>query len=605
MGAAQQMNGKGMDKRTDMKRRVAALRAELKALGVEGMVVPHEDEYQNEFIPAHAERLAWLTGFTGSAGVAVVMADKAALFVDGRYDLQAARQVDGDIFEVHNIADKRAHEWTAENAPRGAGIAYDPWLHPLAFRDLWQRRLAPAGAGLRPLAANPIDRLWADRPARPEGKAVPHPLDYAGQPASEKLAAVAQAVRTGGARAVLVTALDSVAWLFNIRGSDGPFTPVVEARALVMEDGTARLYIDPAKRGDGLAAHLGEAVALRTPEQLAEDLRALAAGQAVMADPNVIPLALVQAVEDAGGRILPADDPCLLPRALKNPVELEGMRQAHRRDGVALTRFLAWLDQRMAGNGVDELTAADELERLRAEGEHFRGLSFDTIAGSGPNGAVIHYRATPETNRVLGEGELFLVDSGGQYLDGTTDVTRTMAIGTPTAEQKDRFTRVLKGHIALGAARFPKGTSGSHLDSLARHALWAAGLDYDHGTGHGVGSYLNVHEGPQRISKRGGDVALQPGMVISNEPGYYQPGDFGIRIESLVAVREEPAAGRPFYSFETLTLAPIDRRLIDVALLSAEERDWLNAYHARVWEEISPSLDAAAKDWLREATRPL
>jgi Xaa-Pro aminopeptidase len=590
-----------------MKQRVAALRGRLKALGVQGMVVPHEDEYQNEFIPPHAERLAWLTGFTGSAGVAVVMADKAALFVDGRYDLQASRQVDGDIFEVYNIADKRAHDWAGETVGKGDVIAYDPWLHPLAFRDLWQRRLVSVGAELRPLAANPIDGLWADRPAPPAGKAVPHPLDYAGQPAFEKLAAVSRTLRTAGAGAALITALDSVAWLFNIRGSDGPFTPVVEARALVMEDGTARLYIDPAKRSEGLEAHLGSAVALRVPDHLAEDLKTVAANQAIMADPNVIPLALVRSIEDAGGRILPADDPCLLPRALKNPVELEGMRQAHRRDGVALTRFLAWLDQRMAGNGVDELTAADELERLRSEGAHFRGLSFDTIAGSGPNGAVIHYRATEETNRVLGEGELFLVDSGGQYLDGTTDVTRTMAIGTPTAEQKDRFTRVLKGHIALGAARFPRGTSGSHLDSLARHALWAAGLDYDHGTGHGVGSYLNVHEGPQRISKRGGDVALTPGMVISNEPGYYQPGDFGIRIESLVTVRAEPVAdgARPFYSFETLTLAPIDRRLIDAAMLSAEERDWLNAYHARVWEEISPALDTATKDWLREATLPI
>jgi Xaa-Pro aminopeptidase len=596
-----------MDKRAEMKQRVAALRERLTALGVQGMVVPHEDEYQNEFIPAHAERLAWLTGFAGSAGVAVVLAEKAALFVDGRYDLQAGQQVDRDIFEVHNIADKRAHEWAAEHVAQGGVIAYDPWLHPLAFRDLWQRRLAPAGGALRPLAANPVDALWADRPAPPAGKALPHPLDYAGQPASEKLAVIAQTLRAAGARAALVTALDSVAWLFNIRGGDGPFTPVVEARALVMADGTARLYIAPGKRGEGLAAHLGEAVALRAPEQLAGDLAAVAAGQPIMADPSMIPLALAQAIEDAGGRILPADDPCLLPRALKNPVELEGMRRAHRRDGVALTRFLAWLDQRMAGNGVDELAAADELERFRSQGEHFRGLSFDTIAGSGPNGAVIHYRATPETNRVLGEGELFLVDSGGQYLDGTTDVTRTMAIGTPTAEQRDRFTRVLKGHIALGAARFPKGTSGSHLDSLARHALWAAGLDYDHGTGHGVGSYLNVHEGPQRISKRGGDVALSPGMVISNEPGYYLPGAFGIRIESLVAVREEPVAegARPFYSFETLTLAPIDRRLLAVDMLSGDERDWLNAYHARVWDEISPSLDDATKDWLRKATQPL
>jgi len=596
-----------MDKRAEMKKRVADLRARLKALGVQGMVIPHEDEYQNEFIPPHAERLAWATGFTGSAGTAVVMAEKAALFVDGRYDLQAARQVDGEIFEIHNIADKRAHEWAAEQVASGDVIAYDPWLHTLAFRDLWQHSLAPAGGQLRPLAENPIDDLWADQPAPPMGKAVPHALEYTGRTAAEKLDVISKTVARAGARAALITALDSVAWLFNIRGSDGPFTPVVEARALVMGDGTAALYIDKAKCGEGLRAHLGAAVTLCPPESLAADLKAEAASQGIMADPNIIPLALVQAIEEGGGRVLPAEDPCLMPRALKNPVELEGMRRAHRRDGVALTRFLAWLDKQVAGNGVDELTAVEELERFRAEGEKFQGLSFDTISGSGPNGAVIHYRATEETNRTLGAGELFLVDSGGQYLDGTTDVTRTVAIGAPTAEQKDCFTRVLKGHIALGAVRFPKGTSGSSLDSLARRSLWAAGLDYDHGTGHGVGSYLNVHEGPQRISKRGGDVALMPGMVVSNEPGYYKPGAFGIRIESLVAVREEPVTEgtRPFYSFETLTLAPIDRRLIDVDMLDADERQWINDYHARVWEEISPGLDAETRDWLKAATAPL
>lgn len=590
----------------ELSERIEKLRQKMQELGLVGYVVPHEDAYQNEFLAPGCERLAYMTGFTGSAGAAIILADKAAVFVDGRYTLQVDDEVDTDVWETYHAADRRPEAWVADNIAKGDRIAYDPWLHTPAFRDCWEKALKPKGAVLEALSGNLVDTFWQNKPTMPPAQAVPHDIAFSGRDFAAKIKEIAEAIDDAGAHAALITALDSIAWLFNIRGGDVPFIPVVEARAIVVADGTAALYMDKDKVSPDLEAHLGEGVTLREPEMLQAEIKALLGGSTVLVDPVVVPLALVQAIEDVDGTIISASDPCVLPRSLKNKIELDGMRAAHQRDGVALVHFLSWLDAQAVGS-MDEMGSARELERLRSKGEHFRGLSFATISGSGPNGALIHYHTDEDSNRTLEDGDLFLVDSGGQYLDGTTDVTRTMAIGTPSDEQRKCFTLVLKGHIAIARARFPLGTFGSQLDSLARQALWDAGLDYEHGTGHGVGSYLAVHEGPQRIGKHGGDAVLAPDMVISNEPGYYKQGAFGIRIESLVVVRDDPAVSseRPFLSFETLTLAPIDQRLIDTALLSPVECAWVDAYHARVLAEIGPDLDASARQWLQAATQPL
>ena len=581
--------------------RLGRLRQELARRGLDGMLVPMADEHQNEYVPPRAQRIAWLAGFTGSAGLIVVLNDRAALFTDGRYTLQARAQVDARLYELRHIADEPPTDWIAEHLASGGRLGYDPWLFTADGAARFRAAAERAGGVLVPAEDNPIDAVWTDQPAPPLAPVIAHELRYAGEAAAEKRARIAQSI---GADAAVLTATDSIAWLFNIRGGDVAHTPLALAFAILRADATADLFLDRRKVTPGLEAHLGNAVALRDPAEFAAGLAALA-GKRVRVDPAVTAAWVFDRLEAAGAKLVRSADPCQLPKACKNEVELAGTRAAHRRDGAALTRFLHWLE--LHGATADELSAADRLEAFRREDALFRDTSFDTISGAGSNGAIVHYRSTPETKRRLEPGSLYLVDSGGQYLDGTTDVTRTIAIGAPGAEMRDRFTRVLKGHIALARCRFPDGTTGSQLDALARLALWRAGLDYDHGTGHGVGSYLGVHEGPQRISKLPNTVALKPGMIVSNEPGYYKTGAYGVRIENLVVVVpvEIEGAEKPMLGFETLTHAPIDLEAVAPGLLSEEERAWLNAYHAQVRAIVRPQLEAGAAAWLDRATRAI
>lgn len=590
--------------------RLAALRAELARRGLDGFVVPRTDEHQNEFIPPSAERLAWLAGFTGSAGLAIVLADKAAIFVDGRYTLQVRDQVDTDAFEPLHIIEEPPTAWLAARLPKGAKLGYDPWLHPPNEVARLQSACEKAGASLVAVEGNPIDAVWRARPPAPIAPVVPHALRFAGVAAEEKRKTIAAELKARGVEAAVLTAPDSIAWLFNIRGGDLPRTPAPLTFAILDDAGRAQLFLDTRKLIAATRAHLGNAVAAAETGDFPAALDRLG-GKRVLADPASASAFVFERLAAAKAEIVREADPCQLPKACKNAAELDGARAAHRRDGAALTGFLAWLDRAAASGTVSELDAAERLAEFRRGGENFRDFSFDTISGAGANGAIVHYRATEETNRTLEPGSLYLVDSGAQYLDGTTDVTRTVFVpgaAEPTPEQKDRYTRVLKGHIALALARFPAGTTGSQLDALARQALWRVGLDYDHGTGHGVGSYLGVHEGPQRISKMPNAIALRPGMIVSNEPGYYKTGAYGIRIENLVAVgaaAKENGAERETLDFETLTLAPIDLRLVEPSLLSREEAAWLDAYHARVRETLSPLVDGETRAWLAQATRPV
>ncbi|MCC7275196.1 MAG: aminopeptidase P family protein [Alphaproteobacteria bacterium] len=587
--------------------RLAALRAELSRRELAGFVVPLADEHQGEYLPASAQRLAWLTGFTGSAGYAVVLADAAAIFVDGRYTLQARDQVPADLFTHRHLTEEPLDDWLKDRLAAGARLGHDPWLHTPVQVERLRKAVEAAGGVLVAAEGNPVDAVWPDRPAPPVTPAIPHPLVFAGVPAADKRVRIGDAVAAAGADAAVLSAPDSIAWLLNVRGADVPCTPFVLSFAVVHRDARVDWFVDARKLSPDMAAHLGNGVAVRPPDSFGAELDAVVRGGArVMADPASAPAWVFDRIAAAGGTAVRHDDPCQLPKACKNPIEIAGTRAAHRRDAVALVRFLAWIARHAPSGEVDELAAVARLAALRAESDMFRGPSFETISGSGPNGAIVHYRATPQSNRRLQPGELYLVDSGGQYPDGTTDVTRTVAVGTPTAEMRDRFTRVLKGHIALAMCVFPKGTPGGQLDALARAALWQAGLDFDHGTGHGVGSYLSVHEGPQRISRAAPGAPLQPGMIVSNEPGFYAPGAFGIRIENLVTVIPvDFPGGRSMLGFETLTLAPIDRALVDPALLAPAERAWLDAYHGRVRSELTPRVDAETAAWLAEATRPL
>ena len=590
-------------------RRLADLRAELRRRGLDGFIVPRTDEHQGEYVPKRAERLRWLTGFAGSAGVAVVLADKAAIFVDGRYTLQVRDEVDTAQFTPIHIAEKTAFDWIAETLPAKAQLGYDPWLLTEASVVRYRRAAEKAGGALVPVDGNPVDAVWRDQPAAPLGLVVPHDLAYTGASAEDKRAKIGAALAKDGIEAAVLTMPDSIAWLLNIRGGDVPHTPLPLSFAVVRRDGSVELFIDPRKLAPGAAAHLGNGVSVQQPSDFGAALEALGKGGArIQAEEASAASYVFDRLRAGGAKIVNAADPCALPKACKNAVEIEGTRQAHRRDGAAVTRFLAWLAERAPAGGLTEMEAAEKLRSLRFENERIRDLSFRTISGSGPNGAIVHYSVSAATNREIRTGELYLVDSGAQYLDGTTDITRTVAVGEPTAEMRDRFTRVLKGHIAIASTRFPKGTHGGQLDTLARHALWQAGLDFDHGTGHGVGSYLSVHEGPHRISKAGDAVPLQPGMIVSNEPGYYKTGAFGIRIENLVTVvpyNGTAGAERPLYGFDTLTLAPIDLALVDRSLLSGDEIVWLDRYHAQVRETLTPLVDEKTAAWLAEATRPL
>ena len=576
--------------------------------GLDGFLVPHEDEHQNEYLPAANDRLAWATGFTGSAGAAVILKERAAIFVDGRYTLQVRDQVDQQLFEIRDLVDGGVPAYLSEAARPGMTIGYDARLHsPDALARL-RTATEKAGARLAPVETNPLDKAWGEaRPAQPTAPVVPHPLEYAGEDSASKRARVGKALAEQGAAAAVITAPASIAWLFNVRGSDVSRSPLPLAQAILNADGTARLFLDPAKVTADLPAFLGNEVRLERSDDLAAGLAELS-GKNVLVDPGASSAWYFETLRDSAAHTLAAADPCALPRACKNAVEVEGARRAHRRDGAALTRFLHWLATDAQKSLPDEVEIVGKLEAFREATGALKDLSFDTIAGAAANGAIVHYRPTRRLNRKSESGSLLLVDSGAQYLDGTTDVTRTVAMGEPSPEMRERFTLVLKGHLALARVRFPVGTTGSALDALARMALWARGLDYDHGTGHGVGSYLGVHEGPQRIAKQPNSTSLEPGMIVSNEPGYYKTGAYGIRIETLqVVTPPAPIAGgeRPMLGFETLTLAPIDRRLVARDLLSDEERAQLDAYHARVLAEIGPLVEPEVRAWLEEVCAPI
>jgi Xaa-Pro aminopeptidase len=586
--------------------RLESLRAELKRRGLDGFVVPRADRQQNEYPPASEERLTWLTGFTGSAGAAIVLAERAALFVDGRYTVQAAAQIDAKLFAIEHLVESPPEQWLEQNLKIRAKLGYDPWLHTSESAERLRKACATAGAELVAVDNNPIDALWNDRPAPPAGPLSLRDIKLAGESAADKRKRIQAELKKLRADVLVVSDPQNVAWAFNIRGADVPHTPLALAFAVIPREGKPALYVDAAKLDNKTRHALEEIAAVRAPEELAHDLAQLK-GKTVRLDQASAADALTRQVAGSGGKPVRGADPIALMKAVKNHAEIAGSRAAHKRDGVAMVRFLAWLEREAATGSVTEIEAVEALESFRRDSGLLKDISFPTIAGSGPNGAIVHYRVTRASNRAIGKNELFLVDSGAQYEDGTTDITRTVAVGTPTDEMRDRFTRVLKGHIAIASAVFPENTSGAQLDPLARTALWQAGLDFDHGTGHGVGSYLSVHEGPARISKLG-TVALRRGMILSNEPGYYKTAAYGIRIENLVLViaGPEPAgAEKPLNAFETLTLAPIDRRLIDTRLLTAKERNWIDGYHARVQEVLSPLLDEATRAWLDAATRPL
>ncbi len=585
--------------------RLAALRAELKRRGLDGFIVPRADRYQNEYVPPCAERLAWLTGFTGSAGLAVVLAGRAALFVDGRYTVQARDEVDAAAFTVEHLVEHPPAAWIEENVPAGAKLGYSPWLHTVEGAERFAKACQAAGASLVAVNDNPIDAGWSDRPPPPLGAVVLHDLRYAGEDAAAKLARVRADMQKLGADALVVSDPHAVSWLFNIRGSDVPHTPVVLAFAIVPKAGRPSLYIEGRKLGNDVRHRLEELAEVRAPENFERDLAAVGQAQsAVRLDPAVCPEAIARLVTDNGGTVMRGNDPIAAMKAVKNAVEIAGARAAQLRDGAAVTRFLAWFDREAPRGRLSEIDAVEALESFRRDTGLLKDISFPTIAGAGADGAIVHYRVTRKSNRRIAPDELFLVDSGGQYQDGTTDITRTIAVGRPSAEMRRNFTLVLKGHIAIARAVFPDGTTGAQLDTLARQFLWRAGLDFDHGTGHGVGSYLSVHEGPARISKLGG-AALKRGMILSNEPGYYRTGAYGIRIENLVLVTEAAAvtdAEKPLNAFETLTLAPIDLRLVEPSLLAPEEIAWLAAYHTRVREMLAPLVDAQTREWLIAAT---
>ena len=582
------------------------LRGELNRLELDGFLIPHEDEYNNEYLPAHNERLMWATGFTGSAGAAIVLVDRAAMFTDGRYTLQVRAQVEGALFDYIRLEDGVAN-WLRANLREGEKIGFDPKLHPPKAFAAIRKAVTGAGAELISLETNPIDTVWADRPAAPKGAVIIHPDTLAGQNHADKRAEIARAIAHAKADAAMITAPASIAWLLNLRGSDVRCTPLMLANAVIDADGHVSLYTDPGKISNTVRAHLGNEVSVIDDAKLAEDMSNWSS-KSIMVDPNTSSAWHSQQLKRAGAEVLAQQDPIALPKAKKSAAELRGTETAHRRDAVPLIRFLHWLDTDAQSGEFDEIDAAVKLETFRHQTGVLKDLSFETISAAGANAAHCHYRVNIVTTLPLAPGTLYLVDSGAQYVDGTTDVTRTVPIGNPTEEMRERYTLVLQGHIALAVIRFPEGTTGSNLDAIARHPLWQAGLDYDHGTGHGVGAFLGVHEGPQRISKTPNTVALEPGMIVSNEPGYYKEGEYGIRIENLQYVTEAeaiPSGERPMLGFHTLTLAPLHRDLIDVEMLTRAERQYVDAYHARVLEEIGPELDGEIADWLSEACAPL
>ena len=584
--------------------RLADLRAELGRQGLDGFLIPRADEHLGEYVPDSTERLAWITGFTGSAGMAIVLPAQAAVFSDGRYTLQLAEQTDPALWQPLHITETPPHQWLAAQPNKGGRIGYDPWL----ISEDGLARFTEAGITMVATPRNPLDATWTGRPPAPMAPATPHPLALAGRDAADKRADLAEALRTAGDDAAILSDPASIAWLLNIRGSDVGFTPFALGFALIHADAAVQLFMAPDKLPPDTRAWLGNGVSTQDRASLPGALRALA-GKRVRVDSTGTPAWFAQSLRDAGAHVTSGPDPALLPKASKNPTEQQGARAAHLRDAVAVCRFLHFLDQRAHTGAETELSAAAQLLKFRAEVSGFRGESFPAISGAGEHGAIIHYRVTEETDRPLNANEVYLIDSGAQFTDGTTDITRTIWTGPARApaELRDRVTRVMQGHIAIATLVFPQGVAGAHIDALARRALWQAGLDYDHGTGHGVGSYLSVHEGPVSISRAARPIPIAPGMILSNEPGYYLAGQYGIRLENLLLVQpaDFPAAKKPFLRFETLTLAPFDRRLLEPALFTPAEADWLDAYHARVLSELGPHIDAELLDWLTHACAPL
>lgn len=582
--------------------RLAAFRAEMARQGLDGFLVPRADEHLGEYVPARADRLRWLTGFSGSAGLAVVLADRAAAFTDGRYVLQLAEQTDAALWERRHITDEPPTDWLAQTAKAGARIGYDP----LYFSEEAVQRYAEKGLALVATENNPIDAVWADQPAAPMAPALPHPIEFAGLESAKKRELVAASLAAERQDAAVVTDPASIAWLLNIRGDDVPFTPFALGFLLVHADGGCELFMAPQKVPEETRAWIGNAVSVQDRAALPGALARLK-GKRVRVDASGSPAWFAQTLRAAGAEVVAGMDPCILPKARKNEVERQGSRNAHHRDAVAVSRFLRWMES--AAGRETEMSAAAQLIAFREQVSMFRGESFPAISGSGPNGAIIHYRVSEETNRAIQPDELYLIDSGAQYSDGTTDITRTVwtGPGEPPAEIRARWTRVLKGHIALATLVFPRGVAGAHVDAFARSALWQVGLDYDHGTGHGVGSYLSVHEGPVSISRAAKPIPIEAGMILSNEPGFYLPGGYGIRLENLIlAVEAEfPGAAKPFLRFETLTWAPFDRRLIDTALLTRAEVDWINSYHAQVEAIVGPQLQGEERAWLFAACASL
>jgi Xaa-Pro aminopeptidase len=583
--------------------KLSAIRSQLQKLGVDGLILPHADEYQSEYLPASAERLAWLTGFTGSAGAAAVLPDRAAAFTDGRYLIQIRNQVDPHLFEIVDITKANPGDWLSLYGKKGQVIGYDPKLYTPKQIRILQDKISDRGLSLKAIE-NPVDAVWTDRPADPVQPAEIFPDSIAGRSSAEKRAMLAAELRERGLASAVITQPDSIAWLLNIRGQDVPHNPLVLSYAILHEDGSVDWFADARKITPDIKAHLGNAVGVRDPGTIGAVLKDLKGP--VLLDHQRSPQWFLNQLKAAGVAVKDGKDPCILPKACKTEAEQEGMRAAHLRDGIAVTKFLCWLDK----NGKDGWTERDiekKLNGFRREQPGYRAESFDTIAGWAGHGAIIHYRATAESNAKIIPPGILLLDSGAQYNDGTTDITRTIAIGEPGADMKDRFTRVLKGHIGVACAIFPEGTPGAQIDTLARKPLWDAGLEYAHGTGHGVGCYLCVHEEAASISPRGHDP-IKAGMVLSNEPGFYKEGEFGIRIENLVlcqGVGVTSSEGRPMLDFETLTLAPIDRNLIEVRLLTDDERDWLNVYHDRVYESLAAFMDPDERDWLRKATEKI
>src|SRR5438477_6108602 len=587
--------------------RLSAFREELARRKLTGFVIPRADQQQNEYVAPSEERLGWLTGFTGSAGMAIVLTEEAAVFVDGRYTLQASKQVDHKAWSVEPLADPPPENWLARHLIAGDRLGFDPWLHTSAAAERLAAACARPGAELIAVGINPVDSIWTERPSPPLGPVAVHGTHYSGEAEAEKLKRIRLEITKLGVDALVLSDSHAVAWTFNIRGADVSHTPLPLSYALVPKDGRPIVFIDHRKLSNSSRDHLEQSAEVAEPDALAPKLTELAQrGAAIALDSATAADALSRLISGAGGKPVRGNDPVSLLKAVKNITEIEGTRTAHQRDAVALTRFLAWIDREAPSGALTEIDTVEALETFRRQTCALKDVSFPTIAGTGPNGAIVHYRVTRKSNRRISPGDLLLIDSGAQYEDGTTDVTRTIAIGTPTDEMRDRFTRVLKGHIALALARFPKGTTGSQLDAFARRALWEKGLDYDHGTGHGVGSYLGVHEGPQRISKAANTHPLLPGMIVSSEPGYYKTGAYGIRIENLVVVQPwNGAAERDMLCFETLTLAPIDRSLVARELLDEEEIAWLDAYHARVRETLTPLVDRDTVRWLATATQPI